>query len=184
MNQDILDKPSLKKEEIQYKNSALKFGLIAGLISILLSLILYFTNLQFESWTKWLSSFLTFILIILGIKSIATENKGSILTFGTLFKAGLIITIILTIVSIVYFIIFTTVIDTDFTNKLIDVQREVLKEKGLSEEQIDRSMRMVEKMMSPIMMSVVSFFTFLTIGTITSLIGAAIFKKEPNNISY
>ena len=61
---------------------------------------------------------------------------------------------------------------------LMQVQKEQMADKGLSEEKIETAMEMAQKFSSPIFMTITSFITFIVIGAISSAIGAAIYKKE------
>ena len=110
------------------------------------------------------------ILVFIGVKNIAAENANKLISFGSLFKAGMLITLILAIISIVYFFIYTNFINTDFMDGLMD--------KGLSDEKIETAMEMAQKFSSPIFMTITSFFTFIVIGAISSAISAGIYKKE------
>lgn len=173
-----IQQPSPGNTAVDLKDTAIKFGLIGGLAGILVSLILFFSNLQYESWSKWLQSLVMLGTIIVGIKAITDANKQKIVSFGTLFKGGMLITVIVTIISIIYFLLYSNFIETDFINNLLEVSRKQMAEKGLSEEQIDKAIEMSKTFMSPGIMAAISFFSSLTMGAIISLIGAAIFKRE------
>lgn len=178
MMNETLDQPLKSNGLIEIKDNSIKFGVIGGLAGVIISLIFYFTDLQFESWSKWVSTLVMVIAIILGIKSIADDNKGKLIPFGTLFKAGMIITIIIAVISIIYFLIYTNFIETDFIDKILDVSRKQMAEKGLSEEQIETALNMSKSFMSPGMMIVFSLLGSLIFGALTSVVGAAIFKNE------
>lgn len=178
MNNETLDHPFKTNGNIEIKPNAIKYGIIGGLIGVIVSLILYFTNLQFESWSKWLQSLIMIGTIILGIKVISDANKNNLLSFGTLFKAGILITVIVAIISIVYFLIYINFIETDFVGKVLEESRKQMAEKGLSDEQIDQALSMTKSFMSPGIMVLFSLIGSLFIGAIASVIGAAIFKNE------
>jgi len=62
--------------------------------------------------------------------------------------------------------------------------QEQMQSQGLSDEQIDMSMKMQAKFMTPAMMTIVAFFSSVIIYVIVSLIMGAIMKKEnPNEMS-
>lgn len=167
-----------EKGELNFKDTAIKFGIITGLVSIILSLIFYFINVEYDSWSRYVSILISMILVFIGVKNIAAENANKLISFGSLFKAGMLITLILAIISIVYFFIYTNFINTDFMDGLMQVQKEQMADKGLSEEKIETAMEMAQKFSSPIFMTITSFITFIVIGAISSAIGAAIYKKE------
>lgn len=178
MSNDTIDQHVKKDGDLDIKSNAVKFGIIGGFAAIIVSLILFFANLQFESWSKWLQTAVMLATIIFGIKAIADANKNKIVPLGALFKGGMVITLIIAIISVVYFLVYSNFIETDFIDKILEVSRQQMTEKGLSEDQIERAMQMTKSFMSPAIMTVISLISSLIIGALTSLIAAAIFKKE------
>ncbi|MEN9448627.1 MAG: hypothetical protein RJA25_1917 [Bacteroidota bacterium] len=164
--------------EIEIKETAIKFGVIGGLIGILVSLILFYTNLQFESWSKWIQSVVMVASIVLGVKLIADANKGKLIPFGILFKGGMLVTLVLTFISITFFFIYVHFIDTDFINGILDVSRQKMTQNGLGDDQIDKAIEISKKFLSPGIMAIISTISSLIIGAIVSSISAAVFKKE------
>ena len=173
MSNDTLDQQLKHDGPLDTKSNAIKFGVIGGLGGIIISLILFFANLQYESWSKWLQSLVMIAAIVIGVKTIAAANKHKVVSFGALFGAGMLITTIIAIISIVYFFFYT-----NFIENLLDVSRAQMAEKGLSEEQVDAAIEMSKKFMSPGIMMAISLFSSLIMGAIVSLISAAIFKNE------
>ncbi len=163
---------------IDIKTNAIKFGIIGGLGGVIVSLILFFGNLQYESWSKWLQSVVMIVAIIAGIKAIADANKNKAIPFGRLFKGGMLTTLIIAIISILYFQLYSNIIEPDFVEHILEESGKQMAEKGLSEEQIDKALEMSKTFMSPGIMSVISFFSSLLMGALISVIGAAIFKNE------
>lgn len=177
---EIIDDKPISQSTIEIKDTAIKFGLIGGLAGILISLILFFSNLQYEAWAKWLQSLIMIISIFWGIKAIAAAHKNRIIPFGILFKGGMFITVIITLISVVYFFVYANFIETDFVNNLLDLSRKQMAERGFNEEQIEQGIELSKKFMSPIIMAVISIFSSLAIGAIVSLISAAVLKKDSN----
>lgn len=178
MSNETLDQSISTNGNIDIKTNSIKFGFIGGFAVIIVSLILYFVGLQFENWAKWISTVVMCGIIIIGIKTIVDENPSKQIPFGTLFKAGMLITIIIAIFSVVYFFIYTNFIETNFVGKILEISRQQMAEKGLGEEQIETAIEMSKKFMSPIMMAIFSLLGTIFFGLIASLFGAAIFKKE------
>ena len=110
MSNDTLDQQLKQNGSIETKSNAIKFGLIGGLGGIIISLILFFANLQYESWSKWLQSLVMIAAIVIGVKTIAAANKHKVVSFGALFGAGMLITTIIAIISIVYFFLYSNFI--------------------------------------------------------------------------
>ena len=178
MSNDTLGQQLKQDRSIETKSNAIKFGLIGGLGGIIISLILFFANLQYESWSKWLQLLVMIVAIVVGEKAIAAANKNKVVSFGALFGAGMLITTIIAIISIVYFFFYSNFIEANFIDNLLDVSRAQMAEKGLSEEQVDAAIQMSKKFMSPGIMMGISLISSLIMGAIVSLISAAIFKNE------
>ena len=62
------------------------------------------------------------------------------------------------------------------------MSEEKLLERGLSEDMIEMQSQLMMKFMTPGMMALSSFISYIFMGTIFSLIIAAILKKEPNPV--
>lgn len=178
MSNDALDKPLPDRSPVVLKNTSVKFGIIGGMSCILVSVGLFLTNMQFENWARWLGVVVLILVVILGIRTIAEENKNKIIPFGSLFGGGMLITLIIALMSILYFFLYLNFIETDFTRKVLEISRQQMAEKGLSEEQIEKSLEMAKTFTSPWIMAVFALLGNLFFGALASLMGAAIYKKE------
>ncbi|MCB0508392.1 MAG: DUF4199 domain-containing protein [Chitinophagales bacterium] len=157
---------------------AIRFGLIASFVSILSSLMLYFFNLEYNGFWKWLPTILILAIIIITQKQVVQLNAPYQFSFGELFKFGFVIALISAIALLLYFILYSNFIMPDFIDKIMEVSRKQLEEKGMSEEQIESALEMSKKFMSPTLMMVMSFISSLIMGSLTALIGAGIFKNK------
>ena len=76
-------------------------------------------------------------------------------------------------------VIYTNVLDVNFNEKVVQVARESMEKKGtLSEEQIEAALEMSKKFMTPAFMYIMLIVSNLIFGSLFSVIGAAVFKKE------
>lgn len=178
MSNDTLDQPLPQKGEPNLRPIAVRFGIISGFIGILTSLILYFTNQEYTSLLKWLPVIFMMVIIIVGQQQMAKANSSYLISFGTLFKAGMVITLITAIVMVIYFIFYANFIEPNFADKVLDISRAEMAKKGLSEDQTEAAIEISRKFMSPIIMCVISFISNLVIGVLAAVVGAAIFKNE------
>lgn len=157
---------------------AIRFGIVGGLLCVVVSVVLYIADLQFESWAKWISSLVMVLTIVLGLRAVREEHPGMEVGFGTLFGAGMLITFIIAVMTIVYFYIYLYAIDPDFIQSTIEVSRQKMVENNLSEAQIEKAMEISKKIMTPGLMGGIALLTTLILGGIFSLIAAALFKQE------
>ena len=177
MTEELPDQ-QLPKSEVNTTPYAIKFGIIGGLLCIVISVILYITDLQFESWSKWMTTLAMIVILFIGLRSIARDHPGMEVEYGKLFGAGMVITLIITVLSIGYFLIYVYVIDPDFINATMEITRQKMQEQGLSEDQIEKALSISAKFMTPPVMSVIASISTIIVGAIFSAIAAAVFKKE------
>lgn len=90
----------------------------------------------------------------------------------------MLITLTIAVISIAYFMLYTNVIDVDFVDNLLEISRQEMEKRGMSEEQIEKGLEMSKKFMTPGLMIAFSLFGTLVFGAIAALIAAAVHKKE------
>lgn len=160
------------------KNIILNYGLYLGLIGVFIHLAFYATGTLIKQ--GMLSGIIGFIamiiLIILGIKKFKTDN-GGLLTFGQALKVGVGIAVISAVISTIYTLIFTNLIEPDFQAQIMEVQRQSWLDAGMNDEQIEASEAMAEKFNSPIITAPLALVVSAFFGFIISAIGGAIMKK-------
>lgn len=178
MSNDTLNQPLPQSGVPNLNPIAVRFGFIAGFIGVLTSLILYFTNQEYTSILKWLPVIFMIVIIIGGQQQMVKANSDYQISLGSLFKAGFVITILTAVFMVIYFIIYANFIEPDFVNKILDISKVEMAKKGLSEEQTESAIEMSKKFMSPVFMAIMSLISNTVIGSIASIIGAAIFKNE------
>lgn len=168
------------------KKVAMQYGLILGIVSILLSVIVYVMGQAYEQ--PWWQSLLSFALmlgcIVYAIKAFRGEN-GGFLSLGEALKVGLAVALIAGIIGMIFNYIFITVIEPDFALNILDKARENMLEQNpnMTEEQMEFGMSMAEKMTSPIVMSAMAIIGSLFFGFIISLIAGLIMKvNKPEHL--
>lgn len=165
------------------KNHALVYGLIGGLLTVVVSLILYLAGMTDPASGKsnWLGSILSIAIFVWALFTAIRkqrEDQGGAISFGEAFKVGFVASLIIALIGVVYMWVFMNFIDPDFIDQVKQAAMEQMAAQGQSDEQIEQSMEMAGKMMTGPMMLVWSFVGSLVMGVIVSLIGAAVLKKE------
>ncbi|MCF6347958.1 MAG: DUF4199 domain-containing protein [Flavobacteriaceae bacterium] len=165
------------------KKIALNYGLILGFTLILIGVINYAMGNAYEQdWKIGVISYviMAFILFI-GIKKYKEVN-GGFLSLGQGLKTGIGIALIGAVISIIYTIIFMTVIEPDFIDKTMEVSRQKLLENpNLSEEQIEAQIEMSRKFSSPAIFAAFGLIWLLFLGFVFSMISSLIMKKSEEN---
>ncbi len=171
------DKASVKNE-IEINSVAYRFGIIAAFSAVFVSILLFILNYEFHGLLKWMPIIVFLIILLVAQKQIVKMNSSYAFSFGKLFKVGFIISIIAAIGMLIYFNIYIQLINPDFADKILEISRTEMAKNGLNDEQIEKGIEMTHKFISPTFMMVMSFISSILFGSITSAIGAAIFKNE------
>ena len=155
-------------------------GLIIALIGIVIGVAGYLGGLEQQSWFRWLSTIITCAGIIWGCVYYANQLDGRV-TFGNIFAHGFKISVVITLITIVYLVLAMTVLFPEMKDKALETARQEMEKGGkMSEEQIEQGIEMTKKFFMPFVLGAVLFGTLIA-GAIASLIGAAIAKKKPIN---
>lgn len=174
----------MKKKSTAVFPNALNGGLYLGLALVIYSIIMWasgLTNMGEKSTfifvLQWIITATVLFFVTKSYRDLklnGTITYGRILGFQTL--SGLVAGVILAI----YTYLFFTVIDTDALNQIRIAQEEAMLAQGLSAEQVEMSMKMMERFSNPITMSLGNIFAMPVFGFIISLIEGIFLKKEGN----
>lgn len=161
------------------KSIIINYGIILGVIGIIVHLALYASGKLLE--LNWINSLVWFIalivLTVMGIKKFKEAN-GTYISWGQGLKIGMGITMVSAIITVVYILIFTNVIDPSFQDRAIEVQKQAWTDAGLTDSQIEDSVAMVKKFQGPVISSAIMLAVSAFFGFIISAITAAIMKKS------
>jgi 1,4-dihydroxy-2-naphthoate octaprenyltransferase len=152
-------------------------GVIISLIIIVISVLGYVLNLDQQTWFRWISVLLFIGGIIYTCINYANQMDGNV-TFGNTFAFGFKTSAVVTCLVLLFSIIFISIFP-DIKDKAMDVARKQMEEKNqLSQEQIDNGIAFAKKsFMLFLILGVI--FLYLIFGLLSSLVGAAIAKKNP-----
>lgn len=170
------------------KRIVLVNGIIAGLI---VSTILVIThplvadgiiNMNYGTLLGYASMVLALSMVFVGIKTYRDQVLGGVISFGQALKAGLLITLIASVIYAVSWDIYYRVAASDFTEKYTAHYIEKMEEEGASEEEIS-SMRNEMAKFSEMYENTIFRFGFtlleiLPVGLAITLLSAAIMRKK------
>lgn len=180
---DNLDNPN----EVQVLPVALKWGAIGGLLSIVWSQVSLMTGMttfvpdEQAAGMSALSSVVGFAIVIVAVVMAVKEIKaqqGGYISFGKAFGGGYLASIVIALFAALYLMVYFNVIDPDALSFIQDSARDGMEDSGLSDEQIDEQMGMMETFTSPMAITLMGFFGSAIIYAIISLIIAAVMKKD------
>ncbi len=162
-------------------NIALRYGLIYSGINIFFSLIMFVTDLN-RAGLDWLNSLVGLIIpvvcIYLAVKEYKAGVEGGYMKFSEVFKKGILICLVGGVIVAGYLVLYTSVIDPDFMDFMMQQQVEKMQEQGMSEDMIEMAINQSAKFQTPFWMFTWGLLGSLIMGSIVSLIMAAVLKKN------
>jgi uncharacterized membrane protein YczE len=157
--------------------TGVKFGIISSVATIAYSTIINVTGNQGNQALGWVNFIIFIAVLVFANKSFKEANKG-LMSFGEGFKIGAFISLISTFLSSIYTYVYIKFIDEDFFVPIKEMQEKELAKNGMSDEQLEQTMEMVSKFMTPEIITGTAALTGVIGGLIVAAIVAAIMKKE------
>lgn len=152
-------------------------GVIISLILIVISLTIQFLNL---SKNRGFSS-IQFVILIGGLiwsaVSFSKQMNGNV-TFGNVFTHAFKTAAAITAIMVIYAIISIKFISPEAMNMALAEARSGMEAKNMSDDQIDQALSFTKKFFIPLTAGGI-LLSFLIMGVIGSIIGAAVSKKNP-----
>lgn len=159
---------------------ALKWGVILGVALIIYSLILFLTDNVGNSKLGWISFVISIGGLILAMRDYRTLN-GGYMSYGEGLSVGTLTAGVSGLLSSLFSVFYTTLIDTGAMERMVDKTREQLEDSGLSDDQIDQQMNIVEMFQSPGLSFAFGVIGAVVFGLLLSLIIAAIMRRNRAN---
>lgn len=187
MENNILH-PELEKqlEQKSIWNYAFKWGLIAAIIYIVKTYILFYSTDDYSSDTggitaKLLDIIIVIVCMIMASNEYKTKENGGYLAFGKAFKVSYFTGIITAVILAIFnFIFLRFQVDYDaLYSKELDKGITKMKEAGMTAEQIAKRIQDTPEFMKSVeFVSVIVIVMGFTIYAIYALISAAITKRK------
>ncbi len=166
---------------VNSKKIIINYGLILGLISVLLGVISYVSgNVYKPHWSIQTIGFLILIAIIVyGIREFKKQN-GGYLKLSQALKIGIGIALISGIIGVIYFLIQVNFIEPNYFENYMDFQREAAMQANSSatQEQIDAGLEVSKPFMNTGFFAGIQLAMALFFGFIISLIAGLVMKKD------
>ena len=159
---------------------ALKWGLFLGVALIIYSLFLYLTDNVGNSKLGWVSFALSIVGLVLAMRDYRTLN-GGFMTYGEGLTIGTLTAGVSGLLSSLFSVFYTTVVDTGVMTRMVEKTREQLEDSGVSDEQIDQQIKFVEMFQSPGLLFLFGVIGAIISGLLLSLIIAAIVRRNKAN---
>lgn len=164
-------------EKISIKDVSVKWGLISGIIGILFSLILILGDLMLTPGVSYIGLIPFAIVLYMAFKEFKDQGD-SFMTLGQSLKIGLMISLIGGLLLSVFSYIYGQFIDPGMADRIKDMLIEQWEAQGMSDEQIDQTMKFTSYMFNPVIGLIVVLLKNVLVGFVLSLIIGAITKKN------
>lgn len=168
------------------KKIAINYGIILGVFSILISVLIYaFDKHHDQDWiTRSPGLIVMIVIIFLGIKKFREFNDGY-LKLSQALKTGIGIALIGAIISLIYTFIFLNYIEPNYMDEMMEIQELAMMDRfpDFTDEQIETQMEMVRKFSTPAMTTAFALIISIFFGFIISLISGLILKKSNEEIT-
>lgn len=185
-----IDSPFNETPNVSNTQTALRFGLITTVVLIVYGLIGFVSGLtdpsKMSTAVSWINSLITYGVMIGGlvmaIRHQRDENQSGFISFGKAFGTGFKTTLIICLTQAIWLYVFMAFIAPDMMDQILQASIDKAAAQGQDPEQVEAGMKMVSWMFTPPMMAVMAFITLTFMGTIFSLIVAAIMKKDQEKL--
>ncbi|HSY77885.1 MAG TPA: DUF4199 domain-containing protein [Bacteroidia bacterium] len=161
------------------------WGLITAIVTCLYSFAMYRAG-NMSSPLRYINALLVFGGLLVGMLQFRNKVNGGFGTFGQLYSVGMLITVVLAIVSTLYFVILITSSPAFMEEVKAEGQAAIIN-MHMPDDQTEIAIKWNEKMTTPAIMIVGSVVGNLIMGALLGLLAAAIsakkkpFMEEDNN---
>jgi hypothetical protein len=154
----------------------LRYGLLTGLLSIIISFLLNVTQLE-QSPAKWLTLVVLVVGIILAQKAFRQANAG-FMSYGQGLGLGMMLAAVSSVLSAVFSYLYVMLIDPEMPTRILEKGRADLEARGnLSDAQIDQAMHWTTMLVQGPALAGIALVGGVFMGLIVSLITAAVLKN-------
>jgi uncharacterized membrane protein len=176
--QNTIDVGMEEQPRVSPFNTAMRYGLIGGLVMVVISLLLYLLNLQEITWLSTVVMLgVLGVFIYLGLVNHRDNDLGGYMKYGRGVGTGTLIAVFMGIIGAVYLYIFLSFIDQSVITQAMNEAREALVERGMSDDEIEQALKISGMFMQPWAMAIMSIFAYAFYGVIEALIISIVVKK-------
>lgn len=162
-----------KTNNITTTQVGIRYGLMLGLTSVVISLVTFIADLRESTAVNLLSFGVTITFLVMAMKYFRDQNSG-FMKFGQGFGIGMIVSAISSLLSGVFLIVYFKFINSKMLDEVSDKAHQEWEKAGLD----DKAIAMAEKFITPEFMFITAVFGGLIFGAILSLIISAIMQKK------
>lgn len=159
---------------------SITYSLIVGATSFLFFLVMVFTDQSNNQSLAMISYLILIVFIILAMNRYKSEN-GGILSFKNGVLSGLLISLLSQLIYTVSYYLYTTFIDSELSQRILEEQKELLEGRGLTDQQVKQALELYESLSDPFYGIFIGTGTGTLIGFIFTLFLVSFMKNEDND---
>ncbi len=157
-------------------SAGMRWGLITGLLGIIMTLLLYVANLYLSNMRSWFVLLVIIVGVILGLRSFKEQNN--FMTYGQGLGVGIVIGLFSSILAAGFTYALYIFIDPDLMENSKLWAEEKMFARGLGEDQIEQAMKLSEPYMSEAIFAFGEGLTYIVGAFFCALIASAIMKNK------
>jgi hypothetical protein len=163
---------------------AFQSGIFLSIALIILSLLFYVLDLHTERWTGFISYGVLLIGIIYSIVTYRDKFRNGFISYGQSFSTGFFTGLFASVIIAIFTGIFVAAMGEQYIETLLMQSEEgILKANpDITDDQLDMALKISQRMMHPVWISIISLLGFLVFSVIFSLIVSVFIKKEDQSL--
>ncbi len=167
-----------KLEKSSVKQVSIKWGLIAGVVSMVFFLTITITETNTTPGVSWLGLIPFIIIVVLAHKEFKNNGDG-FMSYSQGLGIGTLVSLVSAVISSVFSYIYIKFVDEGYFDRIEEQTIRSMEEQGLSDEEIERAMEITANFTNPEMTLVFGLIAGVFFGFVISLIITA-FTKNSN----
>ncbi len=177
-----LDGNYIDPTNISARETGIRWGLILGLVSSIVSLIMYFTGIMESGKSSWLSFFASITPILVCIYYAQVQHRdnelGGFMSLGRAVTVALWVGLIAGLIALAFSFFFFSFIMKDFASVVMNRAVENAESSGQDADKVRSGMEMMKWMFNPGVMSLFTLFGTLVYALLGGLIVGLFTKRE------
>ncbi|MCR9254195.1 MAG: DUF4199 domain-containing protein [bacterium] len=162
---------------VSVKQVAVKWGLILGMVSVILTLIVQLLTLYENQWAGWIG--LPFSIAVVFLAHNAFKNEGDgFMSYGQGLGIGVLLSLIASVISSLFNWVYLSFVDDGMIQFQIEKAHEEWEKQGMSSAQIEQAEGFMDIMMNPVTMTILGIVMGTLFGFLISLVVSAITQKK------
>ena len=177
----------METKNVNFLSIALRNGILLGLASVAFTVLLYITDFLYTDSTllaviTWLINIaISVVFIVMAVEQYKKANEG-FLSIGEAIKVGVVVAVIAGVIGAIYQVIYATIIDPDYYDKVVEVaMKKMSAMANFNEEQLEEFQDKMYANKPSIASSFSTSIIFSAIGglIISAIVGAVKKKEQP-----